>query len=68
MTTYRLLWFDNNERLKKSQHIDCQTDHAAINLAGRRVKDYARLEIWDGKRPVCIGGPPVMGSVRQAHM
>jgi hypothetical protein len=61
MTSYRLLWFDHTQHIILSKHVECRTDQAAIHLADRQVGDYERLEIWDGKRPVCIGGRPLSG-------
>jgi hypothetical protein len=61
MTTYRLIWLDRGRRIIKSQQIDCTNDGAAISFAEREIGDCFAIEIWDGKRPVCVYGNPRFG-------
>jgi hypothetical protein len=58
MTTYRLLWLDENGHAPKSKPIECATDHEAVDIAGHQTGDYAIIEVWDGPRPVCRLGNP----------
>ena len=58
MTTYRLLWLDENGYAPKSKPIECTTDREAVDIAERQTGDYAMIEVWDGSRPVCRRGNP----------
>ena len=58
MTTYRLLWLDENGHASKSKQIECATDRQAIEVAEHQTGDYVMIEVWDGPRPVCRLGNP----------
>jgi hypothetical protein len=58
MTTYRLLWQDENGHVPKSKPIECATDCQAVDIAERQTGDYAAIEVRDGSRPVCRRGNP----------
>ena len=53
MTTYRLLWLDENRNIPKSAQIECQTDRQAIDIAEHQTGDYDVIEVWEGSRLIC---------------
>lgn len=58
MTTYRLLWRDENGHIPKSTPIECSTVRQAIGIAEQQTGDYVGIEIWEGSRPVaCCRNP-----------
>jgi hypothetical protein len=62
MTTYRLLWLDEDGYPLKSAHIECTTDRAAVDIARDHTGDFEVIEIWDGGRFICGCGNPHEGS------
>lgn len=58
MTLYRLIWLDQTKNVVKSEEIECATDRVAINVAAHEIGGCLAVEIWHGKRPVCLYGNP----------
>jgi hypothetical protein len=61
MTTYRLVWRDENGNSPKSMLIECSTDREAIGIAEQQTGDHVEIAIWDGLRPVARCGNPNRG-------
>lgn len=58
MPTYRLFFIDDRENLLWSRLVECSSDDQAIERARQEEGDHLSVQVWDGKRQVCLVGNP----------
>lgn len=54
MRSYRLLMLDDDRLIIGSKTVTCPTDRDAIVTAEKLFGGAARIEVWNGDRPVCL--------------
>jgi hypothetical protein len=52
MTTYSLLFIDENENIDGSRQVACASDEHAMATASLEVKYHRAVEVWDGDRSI----------------
>jgi hypothetical protein len=52
MTTYSLLFIDENENIDGSRQAACASDKHALETARLEAKRHWAVEVWDGDRSI----------------
>ena len=68
MPEYRIYKLDGNDRICAPSLVhNCNSDEAAILIAGEYLRSAVAVEIWEGSRRVCGLQPPEPDSPAQSH-
>jgi hypothetical protein len=54
MKNYRLVMLNGDKHVLSSKIVACPTDSDAVSTAEKLFGSAARIEVWDGDRPVCL--------------